>query len=272
MKNSRLRAVVKPGSHAPERQEMPWAEEERASQIRGLVNATADLASTVARAGSKNTPVKEALLVTVLRVGGQYIDNFMGVFTVPEDIDINNVAEIKVVVAGEDDWDYVFKGMTHATDLNIVAARLRISPDEAERYLIQAAAQAACETTTRAAAMPRPKLTRQQIREAKDIARLDGLLLVCQERLEEMELPESGFTTQAEADAGALLGTTWRELQKLQRKLGKPVTETPGKARLAEAMASAWRRSHDKETGKLIEPRGPGGRPRRWAQAGSPST
>jgi hypothetical protein len=130
------------------------------------------------------------------------------------------------------------------------------------------------ETTGRAPVEPRPvgRPRAGEVREARDKARLGILEAEFREGLDKMRLPPGGFTTQAEADAGARLGTTLRELQKLQRKLNLPVTETPERVKLAEAMASAYRRSHDKETGELIAPRGPGGRPRRWSQTGSPST
>jgi tetratricopeptide (TPR) repeat protein len=136
--------------------------------------------------------------------------------------------------------------------------------DAIEQKLAEKAA--ARETTGRATAQPRPeKLTREKIREVKDKARLDGLRVLYGVRLEAAtELPEGGFKTKAEADAAALLATTLRDLQKLERKLRLPVTETPERVREGEAMASAYRRSHDKNTGEVIPPR-PRGRPRRRA-------
>lgn len=101
-----------------------------------------------------------------------------------------------------------------------------------------------------------------QVKQARELTRLGILNLEFEERLETLELPPNGFTSKAQADAAARLGTTLRELQKLQKKLGLPITATPESARTGKAMASAYYRSHDKETGDAIPSR-PRGRPRR---------
>ena len=83
------------------------------------------------------------------------------------------------------------------------------------------------------------------------LSRLQVLQARYEKRLRELVLPPGGFTTKAQADAGATLGSTLRELQKLQDKLGLPMTETPERVLQAAAMASAYRGCHDKKTGAL---------------------
>jgi|SRR5665213_3272942 len=157
--------------------------------------------------------------------------------------------------------------MDQAALLQAAAEILRggFPADRVDRALGYLVADVEHKITSRAEAEVRSaagKLTPQKIREAKDKARLDGLELLYQQRLEASDLPSGGFTTKEQADAGALLATTLRELQKLQGKLGLPVTKTPERVLEAQAMASAYRRHHDKETGELIPPRRRG-RPRR---------
>jgi ankyrin repeat protein len=170
--------------------------------------------------------------------------------------------------------------------LRAVAKHFGLPVEVVEEALEEAAVKAARETTARATAQPHPaqsdtetgvgqsietagrapgKLARQEIRKRRDEARLDGLLSECELQIDKLVLPPDGFTTKSDADAAARLATTVREVQKLQRKLGRTPMEMPEGVRIGEAMASAYRRSHDKETGKLITPSGrPGGRPRRW--------
>jgi len=120
------------------------------------------------------------------------------------------------------------------------------------------------------AAPARAELSAQQLAAEIDDSTLGHRRRRFEKRLREIELPEGGFTTKEQAGAAALLATTLRELQKLERELGLPVTETPKRVREAEAMASAYRRSHDDETGEVIPPR-PRGRPRRAPQPQSPT-
>ena len=140
---------------------------------------------------------------------------------------------------------------------------------EAIEYLT-AKAKAARETTGRATAAPRPKLTPEQVRETKARARLDGLQLRYEERLEAIELPSGGFTTKAQVKAADQLAGTYRALAEVQAVLNLPVTEKPERVATAEAMASAYRRSHD-ETGEVIPVR-PRGRPRRAPEQVKAST
>jgi hypothetical protein len=149
-----------------------------------------------------------------------------------------------------------------AHDLNALAANLGLTFEEA------AAKLTARETTGRATAEPRPKLTPQQIREAKRQiseaklqVRLDRLERRYEQRLKAIELPPGGFTTKKQADAAARLATNLRDVQKLQTELGCPVSEWPDRVTEAESMASAYRRTHTK-TGEIV-PRRPRGRPRR---------
>jgi tetratricopeptide (TPR) repeat protein len=150
-------------------------------------------------------------------------------------------------------------GMDVASALKAAAARYGLSNDVVEA-IGELAANAVRETTGRVTG----KLTPAEIRKRRDEARLDGLLLECEERIDELMLPPDGFTTKTDADAAARLAATVREVQKLQSKLGRTRMETPERVKVGEAMASAYRRSHDKETGEVITPRGAGGRPRRW--------
>jgi hypothetical protein len=93
--------------------------------------------------------------------------------------------------------------------------------------------------------------------------RLDRLQARYETRLEKIDLPEGGFTTKAELKAAERLAGTYRDLVEVQAKLRLPVTEKPERVKKAEALASAYRRNHDK-TGAMIPVR-PRGRPRRAA-------
>jgi hypothetical protein len=116
--------------------------------------------------------------------------------------------------------------------------------------------RAAAELTARQAA--------EFMANTRGIERLRSLEARFETRLAGFDLPVGGFTTPKQAADATTLGSTLRELQKLQRKMELPVTETPERVFQAEAMASAFRRHHDAETGALIPPR-PRGRPRHSA-------
>jgi len=85
-----------------------------------------------------------------------------------------------------------------------------------------------------------------------------------EKQLREIELPAGGFTSKEQADAGARLAQTLRDLQNVQAGLGIATTEAPERVKEAERMAGAYRRTHD-ERGAFIPPR-PRGRPRRVVQ------
>lgn len=108
-------------------------------------------------------------------------------------------------------------------------------------------------------------LARETTARASDDTRLGRLQARYERRLREIELPDGGFTTKAQVGAAHRLAQTFSHLQKVKSELGLPVTEKPEQVRKAEAMASAYRRSHDK-SGAAIPVRRPG-RPRREAQA-----
>jgi hypothetical protein len=113
------------------------------------------------------------------------------------------------------------------TDLNALARNLGLSFEEAAQ-----------------------KLTRD------DDTRL-GLQARYQKRLREIELPEGGFTTKAQVAAADRLAATYRQLRAVQTDLEKPEAVAR-----AEALASAYRRSHDKTSGAAIPVRRVG-RPRK---------
>jgi hypothetical protein len=107
---------------------------------------------------------------------------------------------------------------------------------------------------------------RQAGNSARDVERVYRLQAQYEERLATLELPAGGFSTPEEAGAGSRLAGTLRELQKLQTKLGLPVTDTRDEVLRAASLASAYWQRHDKETGAFIPPH-PRGRPRRKASA-----
>lgn len=104
---------------------------------------------------------------------------------------------------------------------------------------------------------------------AHEDTRLHRLEARYRKRLKQIALPAGGFKTKEDADAGALLAQTLRDLQKVQNELRLPVTATPLLVKEIEAAASAYRRSHELETGEPIPPK-PRGRPPRQTQR-SPS-
>jgi hypothetical protein len=69
----------------------------------------------------------------------------------------------------------------------------------------------------------------------------------------------------AQRKAADRLSSTFSDLQEVERQVGLPMTEKPEQVKRAEALASAYRRSHDK-SGAAIPVRRPG-RPRRIEQA-----
>ena len=76
------------------------------------------------------------------------------------------------------------------------------------------------ETTNHRSFVPHPKLTPEQIDNAKAEARLQGLELRYRDRLAALRLPEEGgFTTSAEAKAAARLAENLRDVQRLQAQL-----------------------------------------------------
>jgi hypothetical protein len=77
----------------------------------------------------------------------------------------------------------------------------------------------------------------------------------------EIELPECGFTTKQQAQAGAAFAKTFHDLQESEAACRFPITEKPDQVRDAERMASDYYRHHT-ETGEM-KPRRPRGRPRR---------
>jgi hypothetical protein len=92
------------------------------------------------------------------------------------------------------------------------------------------------------------------------LSRLQGRFA---KRLREIELPEDGFTTLAQLKAADQLARTYRDLRDVRSELKLPKIEKPEAVAKAEALASDWRRHHDK-TGAVLPPR-PRGRPRRIA-------
>jgi tetratricopeptide (TPR) repeat protein len=99
------------------------------------------------------------------------------------------------------------------------------------------------------------------------LSRLEGRFA---KRLREIELPENGFTTLAQLKAADQLAKTYRDLRDVRRKLKLPEMEKPEAVAKAEALASDWRRHHDKN-GAVIPPR-PLGRPRRIASGQTTSS
>jgi hypothetical protein len=98
---------------------------------------------------------------------------------------------------------------------------------------------------------------------ATDDTRLGRLQTRFERRLREIELPEGGFSSKAQAKAADRLWKTYRDLQKVEAELGLPVTEKPDRVTEAVRMRSLYRLHHTK-TGEIIPPR-PRGRPRRRA-------
>jgi hypothetical protein len=90
---------------------------------------------------------------------------------------------------------------------------------------------------------------------------LGHVLARYERQLRDIELPEGGFTTKAQADAAGRLDQTFRELQNIQAGLGLPVSEKPERVREAVRRRSAYVKHHTK-TGEVIPAR-PRGRPPR---------
>lgn len=111
------------------------------------------------------------------------------------------------------------------------------------------------------AAEPRPELSPSQVAAVIEDSTLGRLQARFEKRLREIELPGGGFTTKAQATAAHRLSQTFWHLQERQRKLLLPVMEKPERVKKAEAMESAYHRSHD-DTGAPIPVR-PRGRPSR---------
>jgi hypothetical protein len=91
--------------------------------------------------------------------------------------------------------------------------------------------------------------------------RLDGLQERFENRLREIEIPATGFTTKEQAADAARLSTNFADIQKVEAELGYPPTPKPERVREAERLRMEFVRHHNKE-GEAVPVR-PRGRPRR---------
>jgi hypothetical protein len=111
---------------------------------------------------------------------------------------------------------------------------------------------------------------RDAVSEVTADTRLARLQARLQRRVREIELPEGGFTSKAQAKAAARLSTTFRDLQKVRAELELPPLEKPPEVREVARLRSDYVKHHTK-TGEAI-PRRRRGRPRRVAvEAGLPA-
>lgn len=98
---------------------------------------------------------------------------------------------------------------------------------------------------------------------ASDDTRLSRLQARYEQRMRDIILPPGGFTTKEQAKAAHRLSSTLRDLQRVQRELGLPLTQKPECVREAERLRQAYEHHHTKG-GEYIAPQ-PRGRPRRDA-------
>lgn len=123
------------------------------------------------------------------------------------------------------------------------------------------------ETTTRATAAPRRDAMNDL--SVDDDTRLGRLGARLKRRMSEIDLPQGGFTTIAQVKRAERLSKTFRDFELARAEVGMPPIEKPESVCKAEAMASAYRRRHDK-TGAPVPVRRRG-RPRRVAVEGTSS-
>ena len=142
-------------------------------------------------------------------------------------------------------------------------------PDHIAKAIEDLVAKAARENTDRATAEPRPELSPTLAERIAD-SRLERLQVRFEKRLREIDLPEDGFTFPSQAKAAERLWSTFRQLQEVRAELKLSAMEKPERLTKAVAMASAYRRSHDK-TGAPLPVR-PRGRPRRGGHEDAEAT